>query len=114
MTDREKVLWLAEKVMGWKLCACRLGGKSCGQIYDGNGACRTSWNPLESWADAMEVQAKILADSKTADNYLYRLKDLFCAGRVIVSTTAMMRRFISATPAERMDAMILAMQEGIR
>ena len=57
-TQQEMALDLAEKVMGWTLCQCNLGGKPCGQIYDGVN-CKTSWNPFGSRDNCAELLGRL-------------------------------------------------------
>ena len=62
-TQQEMALDLAEKVMGWTLCQCNLGGKPCGQIYDGVN-CKTSWNPFGSRDDCAELLGRLTDEQK--------------------------------------------------
>ncbi len=118
MTDREKVIRLAEGVMGWKT------RESCDKtrvfadtpdgatyIYGDVSSLVRRWNPLENIADAFEMQEKILANPRTDTDYLYRLNDMCAAGRAVFTTTGLMRFMISATPRQRCEAALAVLEK---
>lgn len=117
MTDREIIIHLAEKVMGWTVrnVDAVSGSKEVIAIRDASGRDRIwypgcgnrYWNPLESIADAFEVQAVVLA-WKHADKYIFRMNDMACSGAAVISTTRMARFMLSASPRQRSLAIVEA------
>lgn len=106
MTDQDIVRHLAEKVMGWK------AEESLGGLYITNpsdhrmrrfwDAGRTGadyWNPLESIADAFEVQAAIPEEKRW--DYLMELREVVGATIDPLTTTGGVWSLVAATPRQR-------------
>lgn len=124
LTDREKVILLAEGVMGWatkdghtgpgtegmvKILA-EIDGSSCQLIWwPGCYAERwRTWNPLESISDAMEMQAKIPVEMRA--DYVRALLDAVPQAQDNCKETALWL-FASATAAQRCGAAIAVLEE---
>lgn len=87
MTDREIVVYLAEKVMGWVesdggsssfpiFRFCQGGIYPSGwRVFDHRLHCGRDWNPLENIADAFEVQAALPDDKR--DDFSKALWQIF-------------------------------------
>lgn len=118
MSDEEILVHLADKVMGFsvgedgyarlgvypRLDFSNYGGWPV--LHTSSEACRR-WNPLESPADAFEVQAAILAGPK-ATQYILRMHDMACGGVAVVGQRKLYAFLLTATPRQRCLAIVEA------
>lgn len=97
--DRE----LAEKVMGFSRCGCNLGGKPCGQIFDVDDKCKTSWSPSTSRDDCAEVLAR-LTDPVRRSLVIGHLETIVTSAKYDPISESDVWLFLTATPAQIAEA----------
>lgn len=105
--DNAIVARLAREVMGWSIHV-RFDGKMDVHWSDGNWK---EWNPLESIADAFEVQTELLKNPRLASIYAYRLNDMAYNGLAVCPLRRVIAFLLSATPRQRCEAAIAALDQ---
>ncbi len=114
LTDREKVIQLAEKIMGWKAVEVgtfkllvrleRQNGFPLEYRTGCKGGSAAMWNPLESIEDAYDLEAALPPDRH--HGYLMRLYDSIVGTAPIVGTTKLYWGLVHASARQRCDAML--------
>lgn len=109
MTDREKVILICTRVMGWKPEQCEQNweGKCEIRIESGSGITRRIFDPYESIADAFEVQAKIPANK--IEDFVNSLSDIVRRYEIYPYVQELWM-IANATARQRMDAVIAALE----
>ncbi len=106
MTDREKIICLATRVMGWTfnrgIWMVLEDGELCLADYD-------DWNPLESIADAFEVQVAIPEPKRRIFGHALISVIEFSKDPKISPISATTWEIVNATARQRCDAIIEAL-----
>lgn len=126
LTDAEIITRLATGIHGWEVFPLSRSGYSehAGPKlienvesnwvffpHDSSGTRHASkiFNPLESWADVMELQDQILSGCN-AEEYILRVYDGIVGGLTVVGTKRLYRSLLTATPRQRCMAMIAVLE----
>jgi hypothetical protein len=108
MTDRDIIIRLATEVMGWNIRAVALTS-GIFDAPDGGTHCWPKWNPLESWDDVMEMQSAF--GEKNPLEYARCLMAILDPTKTGLSNQ-LAWRCANATPRQRCEAMIAALDGG--
>lgn len=104
-TDAEIIRHLAEKVMGWSIAGVHGGPDGFVVARKDTPQCPlVFWNPLESIADCMEVQAVVLA-GEHGDDYADEMHDEAFKSLELITTASVTKFLLSVPPRVRALAM---------
>lgn len=116
MTDREIIIHLAEKVMGWRNCdtdfsaqfpayrdMAQFDSDDLYRVFDREKHTGRNWNPLISITDAFEVQAALKAGQ--SPRYMDALENQYLA---YPEDCSWLSYLICATPRQRCLAIVEA------
>ena len=123
LSDRDKTILIAERVMGWLNGDIRIDPRRTGVVFHATypeaprfnlrvwiGGTHREWNPFEFIADAFEVEAALPEDQR--ESYIGWLQCEIVSGGYDADNPQHEFALAHATPPQRMDAVIAVLTEG--